>query len=120
MNDLQKATSAAIVNIFETGRALGNYGAIAVLTGDSGHLSYGRSQTTLGSGSLCKLLTQYCDSPNAQFGQQFKTFLPRFEKKDFSLDTDVTLRLLLERAGSDPAIVHRPDLIATHAMRACF
>jgi chitosanase len=71
MNDLQKATSAAIVNIFETGRALGNYGAIAVLKGDRGHLSYGRSQTTLGSGSLCKLLTQSCDLPNAQLASNW-------------------------------------------------
>ena len=46
MNDLQKATSAAIVNIFETGRVRGDYGAIAVLKGDSGHLSYGRSKRT--------------------------------------------------------------------------
>jgi chitosanase len=105
MNDLQKATSAAIVNVFETGRVRGNYGAVAVLKGDSGHLSYGRSQTTLGSGSLFKLLTQYCDSPSAKFGADLKPFLPRFELKDFSLDTDATVRTLLQRAGKeDPAM----------------
>jgi chitosanase len=105
MNDLQKATCAAIVNIFETGRVRGDYGAIAVLKGDSGHLSYGRSQTTLGSGSLCKLLTQYCQLPNAQFAADLKPFLPRFDRKDFSLDTDTTVCQLLQRAGrEDPAM----------------
>jgi hypothetical protein len=28
MNDLQKRTARAIVNIFETGRAVGHYGAV--------------------------------------------------------------------------------------------
>jgi chitosanase len=54
VNDLQQKTVRAIVNVFETGHLEGNYSAIAVLKGDRGHLSYGRSQATLGSGSLSK------------------------------------------------------------------
>lgn len=105
MNDLQKATSAAIVNIFESGRARGDYGAIAVLKGDSGHLSYGRSQVTLGSGSLCNLLKQYCQSPNAKFASKLTPFLPRFEQKDISLDTDLELRALLQQAGREDSVM---------------
>ena len=105
MNDLQKAASAAIVNCFETGRVRGDYGAIAVLKGDSGHLSYGRSQVTLGSGSLCDLLTDYCEVPGAKFSQELKAFLPRLQQRDFSLDTDETLRSVLQKAGrEDPAM----------------
>jgi chitosanase len=105
MNDLQKAVSAAIVNIFETGRVRGDYGAVAVLKGDSGHLSCGRSQTTLGSGNLSKLLTQYCQLSNAQFASELKPFLPRFERKDFSLDTDTTVCQLLQRAGREDPVM---------------
>src|SRR5690242_6887784 len=47
-----KKVAEAIVNIFETGSALGNYGAVTLIPHDSGHLTYGRSQTTLGSGNL--------------------------------------------------------------------
>ena len=41
---LQKKTAQAIVNIFETGRVLGDYGAVAVIAGDTGRLSYGRTR----------------------------------------------------------------------------
>lgn len=105
MNELQKATSAAIVNIFETGRVRGNYSATAVLKGDSGHLSYGRSQVTLGSGNLFLLLKNYCQSPNGKFAAQLTPFLPRFEHKDFSLDTDKDVRALLEQAGKEDVVM---------------
>jgi chitosanase len=105
MNDLQKATAAAIVNVFETGRVRGDYGAIAVLKGDSGHLSYGRSQTTLGSGNLYKLLNLYCQQPTAQFAQPMKPFLPRFQQRDFTLDNDQTVRLLLRQAGQQDPVM---------------
>jgi len=72
MDDLQKATAQAIVNIFETGSILGNYGAVTVIKGDSGHLTYGRSQTTLGSGNLYKLLLSYCRQSNALFAAQLR------------------------------------------------
>src|SRR5215813_9486401 len=67
MNTIQAATAVAIVNVFETGRVRGDYGGMAVLDGDTGHLSYGRSQASLGSGSLFALLDEYCAQPGAQF-----------------------------------------------------
>ena len=42
--ELQKKTTQAIVNIFETSQPLGDYGKVTLLAGDSGHLTYGRSQ----------------------------------------------------------------------------
>jgi chitosanase len=109
MTNLQQATARAIVNVFETGRVRGDYGAIAVLKGDSGHLSYGRSQTTLGSGGLFKLINQYCQEPNAQFSTQLTPFLPRLQQKDVSLDNDATLRGILKQAGDDRVMQNTQD-----------
>lgn len=105
MNDLQKATVSAIVNIFETGRIRGDYGAIAVLKGDSGHLSYGCSQTTLGSGGLFRLLEAYCQQPTAQFASQLMPLLERFQQRDYTLDTDTSVHDILKQAGRlDPVM----------------
>lgn len=103
LSDLQKKTAAAIVNVFETGRVLGDYGAVSVLPGDTGHLSYGRSQVTLGSGSLYRMIELYCNTPGAAFSQ-LSSYLPRMQQRDFTLDTDMTLRALLKQAGQDPVM----------------
>jgi len=103
LSDLQKKTAAAIVNVFETGRALGDYGAVTVLPGDTGHLSYGRSQVTLGSGNLYRMIQLYCNTPGAAFAE-LSSFLERMQQRDFTLDTDMTLRALLRQAGQDPVM----------------
>jgi len=113
MTDLQKSTAEAIVNVFETGRVLGNYGAVTVLKGDSGHLTYGRSQTTLGSGGLFDLLSQYCNQPNAKFAAGIAPFLPQLKAKDTSLDTDPKLRAALLEAGADPVMRTTQDQFFT-------
>jgi len=109
MTDLQKATIQAMVNIFESGRIRGNYGAIAVMKGDKGHLSYGRSQTTLGGGGLFTLLSRYCQAPNAQFAADLKPALPRFKAKDFTLDNDSSIKSVLKQAGDDPVMQATQD-----------
>jgi chitosanase len=58
----QKRTAEAIVNLFETGEVLGDYSQVTLIAGDRGHLTFGRSQTTLGSGNLYELLLRYCRS----------------------------------------------------------
>ena len=109
MTDLQKKTAEAMVNIFETGRVRGRYGAVTVLKGDSGHLSYGRSQAALGSGSLYMLLKAYCEAPGAKLVAGFVPLLPRFRDKDVSLDFDRGVRDLLEEAGTDPVMRKTQD-----------
>ena len=104
MNDIQKATIAAIVNVFETGRPRGDYSAIAVMKGDTGHLSYGRSQVSLGSGRLFDLLNQYCQADEAEFKDKLTPLLPRFQRRDTSLDQDTEVKDLLKRAGTDPVM----------------
>jgi chitosanase len=80
----QKNAAQAVINIFETGRAQGEYGQVTVLPGDSGHLTYGRSQTTLGSGNLYLLIKEYCETANAQFAAQLRPYLERLRNHDTS------------------------------------
>ena len=109
LTELHKKTAEAIVNIFETGRVRGRYGAVGVIKGDTGHLSYGRSQVSLGSGNLYLLLKAYCESPGAAMGSSFVPLLPRFRSKDVTLDFDHGVRTLLEQAGDDPVMQKAQD-----------
>jgi chitosanase len=103
MNELQQTTARAIVNVFETGRIRGNYAEIAVLKGDSGHLSYGRSQAALGSGVLYELLDAYCQKPSAKYAEDLRPYLPRLKNRDSTLDADNELKGKLKLAATvDP------------------
>jgi chitosanase len=101
MNELEKKTAQAIVNIFETGRALGEYGQVTLLAGDSGQLTYGRSQTTLASGNLYLLIKAYCAIPEAAFATQMAPYLPALERLDSALNTDAAFKTLLRNSGDD-------------------
>lgn len=105
MNELQQSTARAIVNLFETGRVPGNYAALAVLKGDSGHLSYGRSQAALGSGTLFQLLDGYCQKQSAKYAGQLQPYLPRLKNKDVTLDADDALKALLKLAATDDPVM---------------
>lgn len=83
---------------------LGDYGAVTVLSGDAGHLTYGKAQTTLASGNLHKLLTAYCAAPGALYASALRAFLPRIQARDTSLDSDGLFRVRLRAAGNDPVM----------------
>jgi len=102
LTDIQKKSAQAIVNIFETGSVLGEYGSVTVLHGDSGHLTYGRSQTTLSSGNLYLLVKAYCDAPSNVYGDRLQTYLARLQAHDVKLDHDVSLHALLRQCAHDP------------------
>jgi chitosanase len=104
LTEQQKRVAQAIVNIFETGSAQGEYGQVTVLPGDSGHLTYGRSQTTLSSGNLFLLIRAYCEAQNARFATPLQAYLERLKNHDTSLDHDATLRQILHNAGDDPVM----------------
>lgn len=105
---LQKKTAQAIVNIFETGRALGDYGSVTVLKDDTGHLTYGRSQTTLASGNLALLVHAYCEAGGA-FSEALEPYLSAFDRRDVRLDGNEKVKLLLRQAGSDPVMMGVQD-----------
>jgi chitosanase len=109
VNEIQRRTAKAIVNIFETGRVAGDYGAVTVLRGDTGHLTYGRSQTTLGSGNLFLLIRAYCARVDAQFSVELSPFLSALAARDVSLDRHASLRETLREAGDDPAMRAEQD-----------
>jgi chitosanase len=109
ISDLQKKTAQAIVNIFETGRVQGEYGQVTLLAGDSGHLTYGRSQTTLASGNLFLLINAYCEAPNADAAEALAPYLSRLSDRDLTLDNDSTFRQILRDAGHDPVMQDTQD-----------
>jgi chitosanase len=100
----QKKTAEAIVNVFETSEVLGRYGQVTLIEGDTGHLTYGRSQTTLSSGNLHTLLALYCGNLGALFGPRLAPFLPRFAALDLTLDQDELVKNLLRAAADDPVM----------------
>lgn len=104
LTDLQRKTAQAIVHVFETGRPVGGYGMVTLLSGDTGHLTYGKLQTTLGSGNLFLLINRYCKSPGAEFAKDFQPYLSRLQDRDTRLDDDLILRKLLRLAGDDPVM----------------
>lgn len=105
----QKKTAEAIINLFETSHVLGDYSKVTLIAGDTGHLTYGRSQTTLGSGNLHELLQRYCANPGARFRTRFESYLSRFADRDLSLDNDVKLHNLLRACADDPVMRDTQD-----------
>lgn len=104
MTPLQKATAHAIVNLFETSRVRGDYAQVTLLRGDTGRLTYGRSQTTIASGNLYRLLDAYCDADGARLAGALRPYLPRVQARAVALDTDREFRALLRSAGADPVM----------------
>ena len=82
-------------------RVLGDYGQVTLLVGDTGHLTFGRSQTTLGSGNLGKLLDRYCNNPGARFRRLLSPSLPKIAAKDVTLDGDRKLHNVLRASADD-------------------
>ena len=109
LTNTQKNTAQSILNLFETSEVLGDYGKVTLIPGDTGHLSFGRSQTTLGSGNLFKLLQRYCANGGARFGARLAAYLPRFESRDIALDRDIKLHNLLRASADDPVMRDTQD-----------
>ncbi len=108
ITELQKKTAQAIVNIFETGKPIGDYGSVTVLKGDTGHLTYGRSQTTLASGNLALLIHAYCNA-GGEFSEVLRPYLPAFDRRDIRLDTNEKVKSILRQAGKDPVMQKTQD-----------
>ena len=109
LTQTQKRAAEAIVNLFETGEVRGVYGEVTVLQGDTGHLSFGRSQTTLGSGGLHAMLARYCANQGARFAAALAPYLPRFEARDVAVDLDFHLHNLLRASADDPVMRDTQD-----------
>jgi chitosanase len=106
---LQKAAALAIVNIFETGSVRGDYADVTLIPGDTGQLTYGRTQTTLASGNLYLLVKDYTDRSDGAYCEALKPYLGRLEDCDPSLNHDAAFRGLLADAGEDPVMRDAQD-----------
>ena len=105
----QASVAKAVVNLFETGEVRGQYGNVTVIAGDTGHLTFGRSQTTLGSGNLALLLKQYCANQGARFAARLEPFLARFSAIDHTLDGERRLHNVLRASADDPVMRDTQD-----------
>jgi len=104
LDHMQKRVAQAIVHVFETGVPRGDYGKVTLLAGDTGHLTYGKAQTTLGPGNLALLLEGYCAAAGAAQGGALRPYLERCRARDLSLDHDAGFRDALADAGDDPVM----------------
>ena len=106
---LQKAAAQATVNIFETGSIRGNYSDVTLMSGDTGQLTYGRSQTTLASGNLFLLIQDYAGNSAGAYCTSFQPYLGKLQACDASLNGDMQFRGLLKDAGEDPVMQECQD-----------
>jgi chitosanase len=100
----QKKLCEKVVNVFETGSASGNYGAIAIYNdGPQGkkQLTYGRSQTTE-YGNLRLLLEKYV-AANGMFSKALKPYLAKIGVSPLS--DDETFKNLLREAGAKDSVM---------------
>lgn len=99
----------AIVNVFETGSAEGEYDAIAIFP-DGRHgsrqITYGRSQTTE-QGNLRNLISRYIDL-NGAFADDFRQYLPKIGTVPLVND-QAFKRLLKVSAQQDPLMRQAQD-----------
>jgi chitosanase len=109
LGNTQKRTALAIVNLFETSSVQGDYSKVTVLKGDTGHLTYGRSQTTLGSGNLAALIAHYCGIPGATMAKRLADYLPALNDRDTSLDRNDYFKNILRASADDPLMRDAQD-----------
>ena len=110
ITDMQARAAKAIINIFETSAVLGKYGEVTLIPGDTGHLTYGRSQTTLGSGLLHELLERYTRNAGARFAAKLQPYLVSAAARDFKLDNDTRFHNLLRACADDPVMRETQDV----------
>ncbi|WP_008310493.1 C39 family peptidase [Leptolyngbya sp. PCC 6406] len=113
--ELSKRASQAIVNVFETGNALGDYSSVVCHRHDLGGLTYGRSQTTINSGNLYLLVKAYCEADGAAFADELLPYLEKLAKKSATLKCDSgssdlrEITVILRKAGTDPVMRSTQD-----------
>ncbi len=102
----QKSILEKVVNVFETGSTLGNYGAIAIFSdgpNDIRQITYGRSQTTE-YGNLRVLVQKYV-AANGLYSKKLKAYAEKVGS--VPLTDDATFKDLLKKAGKEDAIMKK-------------
>ncbi|HEV8591918.1 MAG TPA: chitosanase [Pyrinomonadaceae bacterium] len=81
--EIDKTKALAIVRIFETGKADGDYAAVAVLNDGAG-VSFGINQFTHRSGALAKVVELYLENGGVVAGEVLTQRLPELNKPTLS------------------------------------
>lgn len=106
LNDEQKKNCHQVVNVFESGKVEGDYGALVTL-GDGPHgtrqVTYGRSQTTE-YGNLEELVRMYVNA-NGSFSQQLHPYIEKIGV--VPLADDEQFKQLLQTAGRNDPVMRR-------------
>lgn len=102
----QKSLMVRILNVFETGKPDGDYGAIAIFhdgPNEIRQITYGRSQTTE-YGNLRELVADYVNAAGV-----FSSALRPFADKagTFPLTDDATFKNLLRKAGREDPVMRQ-------------
>lgn len=112
MTEEGKRAIQAIVNVFETGRAAGDYAAATILRDGAG-ISYGRSQATDAGGNLDAIVHRYFDL-GGRYAPQLAPFVPRLAANETARvdpasppDWCRELLRLLRAAGSEDETMRR-------------
>jgi chitosanase len=109
LTSLQKRICEQVINVFETGKSEGDYGALVIFADgphDIHQITYGRSQTTE-YGNLDKLVRMYVDA-NGTFSEELRPFIgqigvtPLEDNKEFK-------QLLRDAGRKDPVMQRMQD-----------
>lgn len=103
LTDKQKRIIIQILNIFETGKVEGDYGAISIYPDGPGgmyQITYGSHQTTE-TGNLGELIEMYVNA-KGKFSQQLRPYVAQIGQNSL-VDNEIFLALL-EDAGDDPVM----------------
>ncbi|MEQ1604762.1 MAG: chitosanase [Pyrinomonadaceae bacterium] len=104
LSSKQKSLITKVINVFETGKPVGNYGVIAIFNdgpGDIRQITYGRSQTTE-YGNLGKLVKNYA-AANGIYSKKLKPFVDKVGVTP--LTNDDTFKSLLKKAGTEDPLM---------------
>lgn len=117
--DISKA--AAIVNIFETGKPSGNYGALVVLNDGAG-ISFGIKQFTHRSGSLLQVVEKYLATDATEGRETIEARLPILRRTTkLAIDTlaaDGRFKDALVKASATNEMRAAQDSVATERYMA--
>ncbi len=100
----QKRIIERVINVFETGKADGKYGAIAIFNDgphDIKQITYGRSQTTE-YGNLRELVQMYVKS-NGKYSSKLKPYAEKVGSVPLT-DDDKFKQLLKDAGNNDPVM----------------
>lgn len=124
-SERDKAIALAIVKIFETGKPLGDYSAVAVLNDGAG-ISYGTSQFTHRSGSLALVINRYLSLGGTVGADVMRQHIPLAQRPLdlIGRDSNPRLKVALAHAGKTPEMRQAQREIAFEkylnpALQAC-